>query len=261
MIEPLPLDNIAKKKSTLFYLGTFAYRLGSALEIIIVFVAWGLVFINISDLKGFSHQEILTYVLIGSLIGLTTNHLLHRIVINAISRNSFALLMDRPMQYLKKIIIKGFGASIFPFILSVGVHTALLYFFIDSFFVNTDIFYLAVIVVMIVLAFFTELLILYFMHLFVLWSIESSDAYNFILRLKKIFAGNYFPLSILPVMFVNVSLALPFAYSFFVPAELYLKKIELAVGLRGIGVQVVWILALYVTIKFVWTRKINKEKM
>ena len=168
--------------------------------------------------------------------------------------------MNSPASYLAKIIIRGFGRNILPFILSVAFQIFLLYFFIDDFKINSDPYYLSVIAVMLVLAFLSELLILYFLHFFVFWSVESAETYNFILRLKSILAGSYFPLVIWPAI-VNISLVLPFAYSCFVPAELYLKKIGPGIGLRGICVQAIWIMILYIILKIVWIRKTDRHNI
>lgn len=77
-------------------------------------------------------------------------------------------------------------------------------------------------------------------------------------RLKRFFAGGYFPLSLLPSGFVTVSFFLPFAYSIFVPAQLYLSKISPWIGLQGLGVQLVWILILALIIKLVWFKGLKR---
>jgi len=80
------------------------------------------------------------------------------------------------------------------------------------------------------------------------------------MRLKKILAGNYFPLNILPMAFVSISMFLPFAYSFFVPAQLYLNKINQAQAIKGIGVQIIWIVIFFIIIKIAWKKKVRDLK-
>ena len=232
----------------------FLFFFGQRLIGLAVLAVWILLFKDRAVLGGLTLEDALVYILIGNLIASAAGHLLKRIVIRDISRDNFSLLMNSPLVYFKKILVAGFGRNIFPFILSIAIHISLLYFFLDDLKINSDPRYLALILVMIVLAFLSELLILYFFNFFVFWSVTSAGPYSFILRLKNLLAGNYFPLSIFPLI-VNVSLALPFAYSCFVPAELYLKKIDLSVGLRGLGIQLIWIIILYAAIKMVWIRK------
>jgi ABC-type uncharacterized transport system permease subunit len=40
--------------------------------------------------------------------------------------------------------------------------------------------------------------------------------------------------------------------------QLYLKKIDLITGLKGLGVQIIWIIILYFIIKLVWNRGLKK---
>lgn len=98
----------------------------------------------------------------------------------------------------------------------------------------------------------------YLIGLVAFWTDEVDGLYATHERLRKIFSGGYFPISILPVFFVNLSYALPFAYSFFVPAQLYLKKIDLAAGIRGIFVQITWIIVLYFLSNWVWRRGLKR---
>ena len=118
--------------------------------------------------------------------------------------------------------------------------------------------YLLVIFIMLVLAFVTELLLSYLVGLIAFWTDEVDGLYRTIERVEKFFSGGYFPLSILPAGFVNASFLLPFAYSFYVPAQLYLKKIDLATGLKGILVQLAWIVLLYGLVRVVWERGLRK---
>lgn len=260
MFKPAYLDSIYKKRSFFGFIKNAVYRIGGGVEVLALIAVWIFIFKDRTALGGLTLEDTLIYILIGNLIGSAAEHLLRRIVVHDISQDNFSLLMNAPLSYLKKILVAGFGRSIFPFILSIAVHISLLYFFLDGLKINSDPRYLIVIFAMIVLAFLFELLILYFFNFFVFWSIAAAAPYSFILRIKNFLAGNYFPLSIFPAI-VSFSLAMPFAYSCFVPAELYLKKIDLSVGLRGLGVQLIWIIILYVAIKIVWNRKKHQRKI
>ena len=100
----------------------------------------------------------------------------------------------------------------------------------------------------IVLGFIFEFLLAFAAKSFISWSEESNYFLKIISRLKKLIAGNYFPLSLLSLSVLNLSLFLPFAYSFFVPTQLYLGKLSLDYALRGLLVQIFWILVLYTII-------------
>jgi ABC-type uncharacterized transport system permease subunit len=70
----------------------------------------------------------------------------------------------------------------------------------------------------------------------------------------------YFPLSFLGVSFLTISLFFPFAYSFYVPTQLYLNNISYEQGVIGLMVQLFWIVVLYFVIKISWKRKVISTK-
>ena len=98
------------------------------------------------------------------------------------------------------------------------------------------------------------MLLSYLIGLIAFWTDEVDGIYSSIDSLKRFFSGGYFPLSLLPQSFVTLSFLLPFAYSIYVPTQLYLRKIDLTTGLKGVAVQLIWIGVLSLIIKFVWTR-------
>jgi ABC-2 type transport system permease protein len=98
----------------------------------------------------------------------------------------------------------------------------------------------------------------YLIGLVAFWTDEVSGLYATIDRLKKFLSGGYFPLNLLPLTYIKISYALPFSYSFFVPTQLYLGKINIATAINGIYVQGAWIILLALIIALVWRRGIRR---
>lgn len=255
-----PIINITEKKGVMRYLGIFLYKTGGAVELLIVVFVWVLIFrddlLSVNLTKG----EMITYLVTGNLIGLLTGYLLERMVVWGISSDDSRLLIHRPVKFFGKIFKNGFGRNFIPFILVILFNLGILYYFKDNLVVNFDAMYLAVIFIMVLLAFVTEVLFAYLLRFFVFWFFESNDRYNILIRLKKIVSGNYFPINFLPPVYVSLSLVLPFSYAFFVPTQLYLKKMSLIDGYFGLVIQVGWIILFYSLIRFFWIRKLNKQQ-
>jgi ABC-2 type transport system permease protein len=131
-------------------------------------------------------------------------------------------------------------------------------FFFKLMIFNFNLVYLLLILIMLVLAFLTELLLAYLVGLIAFWTDEAEGLYNSVENLKRLFSGGYFPLSLLPAIFLNISFLLPFAYSFYIPTQVYLKKISIDQGVKGLGVQLAWIVVLSLVIRFVWNKGIKK---
>lgn len=240
---------------------SFIHKVNGLLEIIIILAIWVAIFSSRDILGDFTRREMITYIIFGNLIGIIVNYLLQGVLRSSIGEKSNELLIKNPILFLVKIFLRGFGQNFLVFITLGIINLVVLYFFLDNFIVNTDRKTLTVIGVMMFLAFVSDFLIIYLVRMFAFWSMENQDSHVVLSRLKKFVAGNYFPLSLLPTSMLNISFVFPFAYSFFVPAELYLNKIDIALGVQGLGIQMIWIVIIYYTIKFVSYKQKSKIEL
>ena len=228
------------------------YRIGEIGEVIVLILMWSAIYGEQETVAGFTLREMATYLLVGNLFNSAVRNFLADIVSHDIKNGKLSAFLVKPMEYFHFILWREVGRNTFTMVISALSNAIVILLFMNMFIWNFDIAYILVIVAMIILAFFTEFLISYIVGLVSFWTDEVDGLHTTIDRVKKFFSGGYFPISLLPAIFVNVSLALPFAYSFYVPAQLYLKKIDLSVGLQGLLVQFVWIAALYGISRIVW---------
>lgn len=231
-----------------------AYRVGEMAEAVVLVLMWTAIYSDQNVIKGFTLPEMITYFLIGNLFSAATRNFLPGLMSRDIKDGGLSMFLLRPMSYFSFILSREIGRISFVTTLSLITNGFIILFFLNYFIFNLDILFLLLILIMIILAFITELLISYIVGLVAFWTDEVEGLHSTFDKLKKLFSGGYFPISILPVFFVNVSYALPFAYSFFVPAQLYLKKIDLMMGVRGIFIQIIWIIALYAISNWVWKK-------
>lgn len=254
------IDKPNQKRSVADRLGSFMYKLGGSMEIMIIILFWILVFKNIGTFDGFNREQIITYILVGGMIGIIGGYMLNRIIVEGISRENIDILITNPYKYFFRVLKRLFKKTFFLFLFSFLLQVLLLYYLVDNIVINKDINYWIVILIMIFLSLVSEFLMFYLFRILFIKNIESKEFYKVINRLKNIFSGRYFPLSMLGVLFLNISMSLPFAYSFFVPTQLYLKEIELEKGIKGLFIQIFWIIVFYVGIRFFWNNRNKKEK-
>jgi len=257
-------NNIARpvRKTGLWtHLRNFAGKVSMVMETLGLILVWLLIFSDKHNLGGFSRREMISYILIGNLISFITGYLLERIIARDLMKTDSKLLVYRPLVYFGHMLANGLGRIFAQFIVAVAVYLTIVFFFAGQLVINLEPAYIAIICAMIVLAFLTEFLLAYLVHLHVFWTIESPELYRIMIRIKKLFAGNYFPLSLLPANIFYASAMLPFAYSFFMPTELYLKKIGLKAGLAGLGAQMIWIVVLYLVVRKMWAKKTAAKKI
>lgn len=262
MFQITPLDKTPEPTGFIKHLKIIIVRLGSILEIVLILSFWWLIFSQQESFAGFTLKEIITYILVGNIISFTASFLWSRMIAKDIKGTDSKMIIYKPFRYFRYILTHAFSRCFAPLMISIGLNLLLLQILIGSFPLNLNIPILSTMLVIIILAFFTEFMIAYLINLYIFWTIESVDVYRVILRFKKLLSGAYFPLTILPLAFSQTILLLPFAYSFYVPTQLYLGKISLTQGIAGIFIQLFWIIILYVIIKFAWSKKhakINKQ--
>ena len=254
------INNQKVKKSSVEAIGLFLVKIGSSFEVVFILLIWFFIFSNAGVLGDFTVNDMIAYLLIGNLIGLFTSYLLRKTVRFNIGRGDLKMFYYKPFSYIIRVFTRTLKKIILPFFLSISLNIILLYFFVDNIYLNSDLNYLILIIVMMILAFFIELLLAFIFDIYIFWFFESRNLSAMISRLKKIFAGAYFPLSFLGTGFLAISLFFPFAYSFYVPTQLYLKNISFEAGLIGLFVQFAWIVMLYFIIKISWRKKIVNTK-
>jgi ABC-2 type transport system permease protein len=236
----------------------FAYRVGDMAEDVVLILMWTAIYGDERVIKGFTLPEMVTYILIGNLFSSVVRNFLSGIMSRDIKDGSLSMFLAKPISYFNFIFFREIGRMSLVTIMSLFTNVLVVLFFLNSFVFNFDILSLLVISAMLLLAFVTEMLLAYLIGLVAFWTDEVDGLYSAFEKLKKLFSGGYFPLNLLPPAFVSLSFVLPFGYSFFVPAQLYLKKIDLGTGMKGILIQIIWIVALYALSNLVWKRGLKK---
>jgi len=248
------------KRKSLSLLVVFLQKISSGFEIVFILLVWFFIFSNANILGDFSIEDMVAYLLIGNLIGLLTSYLLHKSIGFNLGEDDSKMFYYKPLAYIFRVFSRSIRKLIIPFFLSILLNMILVYFFVNNLYLNSDIHYLLLIALMMILAFFTELFLALLIDLYVFWVFESRGIIKSLSRLKKIFAGAYFPLGFLGFKFLMISLFFPFAYLFYVPTQLYLKNISFKQGFYGLFVQVFWLVVLYSVIKLSWKKKFRTDE-
>lgn len=249
MFEITNINNPNKEKSSFKGLLFFLEKISGGLEILLILGAWFFIFFNHNIIFGLGQKEVITYILVANMFGLVTGIFLNRVLLHDIRGGEEEELLANPFKYLFKIVKTGFWINALPFVSALVFNFFLIYFFVGHIDINLDILTLIVIALIIFLSFIIQVLIFFIARFFAFWSFESVAQFKIVVKFKKILAGAYFPLSILPPLYLKISLMLPFAYAFFVPTEILLKKMTLEEGIFGIWIELLWIIILYAFVK------------
>lgn len=249
----------AWQRNLTFRFTTMTYRVGELAEILVLILMWSAIYATGSGtIKGFSLNEMITYVLIGNLAAVAVRNFIPGYVSRDINEGRLSMFLVKPISYIKFVFINELGRAFLATIISVGSQIVIICFFLDRIFINSDPVYILLILAMVFLSFIIELILGFIIGCIAFWTEEVDGIQMTIERIKRFFSGGYFPLSLLPISLITTSNYLPFQYSFFIPASIYLKKMSLMEGVRGLGVQFIWIILLSIILHFVWKRGLRK---
>ncbi len=249
----------AWQRNLTFRFTTMTYRIGEIAEVLVLILMWSAIYATGSGaIKGFTLNEMITYVLIGNLASTAVRNFLPSYISRDINEGRLSMFLVKPISYIKFVFINELGRILFATLISLGSIVAVIFFFLDKIYINTQSSYIFLILAMMFLSFVIELLIGFLIGCIAFWTEEVDGIQMTIERIKRFFSGGYFPLSLLPISLITTSNYLPFQYSFFIPASIYLKKMSLSDGVRGLGIQLIWIVLLSLILHFVWKRGLRK---
>jgi ABC-2 type transport system permease protein len=246
------------QRSITYRFTVIAYRIGELAEILIIIAMWSAIYSHQTSIGGYTLNQMLTYLILGNLINVITRNFLTDYMSRDIREGTLSFLLIKPVDFFRYIIAREIGRTSLTSVIAVCTQVTVLLVFHKLFIFNHDVRVWIILTIMVFLAFWLELLQAFLTALITFWTDEVTALYTVMGRLEKFFSGGYFPLNLLPPLFVTVSFCLPFAYSFFIPTQLYLGKISLVQGLQGLVVQVIWIALLYGLIKLVWKRGLKR---
>lgn len=241
-----------------FRFTVISYRIGELLEMVVLIVMWSAIFEGQEMIRGFTLPEMVTYVLFGNLAHILTRNFIADLVPRQIKTGKLSQYLIQPISYFTYLFSQELGRIFLALILSIFTQLCAILLFSKYFIVHADIPTLCIIAIMLLLAFCTELLLNFLFSMVSFWTLEVDGLFSTIERLKKFFAGGYFPLNLLPSALATLSFFLPFAYTFYVPALLYLGKMDIGTGLKGLLIQTVWIGILASLIFFIWKRGLRR---
>jgi len=254
----LAIMNIWWQRGFTYRLSIFAYRVGEVFEMLVLILMWSRIFENQNVISGYTKEEVITYVLLGNLFSVIIRSFARDRISGDIYKGQLSSYLVKPMSYLTYVWIRDLGRAAFPTIFSILTGATVIFFFRDIVVLPTDPWLWLILIGMLLLAFVTEQLIGILIGFIAFWTDDTDAIYEVVARLKRFFSGAFFPIALLPTLFVTISFYLPFAYTFFVPAQLFLGKMTNAEAAHGLLIQLAWIIILQLLVMFVFRKGLRK---
>ncbi len=236
-----------------------AYAFGNIAELVTLAVIWTAVFKGVAMIRGYTYQEMITYVIFSWFFSfLTTTYAFERNIARDIHLGTLANMIMKPVSYLRYSITVASGRIVIAFFIFLAQTALVILFFREQIVFSADAKTILLLCAMLIASYFINLFCSIVVGFFAFWTIEIDGMYYFFKTVSKFLSGFYFPINLLPAALASVSFAFPFAYTVFVPVQLFLGKISFAEGLRGLAVEMLWLVVLYVIIKIMWRSGLKK---
>ncbi len=237
----------------------FSYRIGGFLEIFIQIIIWNIIYKSTDLVYGYTYNEMITYILIGYLFYfLTSNYGFETHIAKSIRLGTLSSILCKPISWLSYILSTALGRVYVTLISSLGMQLAIILLFYKSIIPPESVMTIVIIFLLMILGFFIKVSLSIIIGMVAFWTVYVGGIQYSAKMFMSFFSGSFFTLALLPTSLLKIALWMPFAYTFFVPTQIYLGKMTIAEGWRGVMISVLWLLVLCVIIKIVWERGIKK---
>lgn len=236
-----------------------SYAFGNIAELLVLVVIWSAVFKNVNMIKGYTSNEMISYVVFSWFFAfLTTNYAFEQNVAKDIQLGTLSNFLVKPMSYMRYMVAISLGRISIAFIVVLVQGALVMYVFSNALHFSINSQTAILLVAMLVASYFLNLFMAILIGMIAFWTTEIVGIQYSIKVFVKLISGSYFPINLLPTAIINISMVFPFIYTVFIPVQLYLGKISFMEGMRGFGIEILWLIALYVVIKIVWRFGLRK---
>lgn len=237
--------------------GAYIGIASTALQIVILFFLWQVVYAGKDSLNGMTHSQMNSYLILSQAISMQFAFGLNNKVADDIYSGNITFDLLRPISYMKycAAIKFGYSASViflrWPaiFLISIvffgfGLPASLIHFFA----------FLVSLLLSFLLLFYVEFMV----GLISFYTLNKYGVRTLKDALLAFLSGTLVPLSFLPGWLRIFTMALPFQYTVSVPANLYIGVIPLEQIPITLMNEIIWIVFLYLMAKGFYTISIKK---
>jgi ABC-2 type transport system permease protein len=229
----------------------FISLLGSLIFIVAMFYLWKAIFDNRETLSGFSWNEMKAYIFVTFL----TNSLISWYSETRISRRIISgdVAMDllKPLDFQKARVAETIGASLIEGCMAAVIICVVLLLTgaipLPGTWLAALLFLLSLVASLLI-----KFGLVYLAGLLCFWTASGIGIAWMRAAVTNFFSGALVPLAFFPGWLERTAQMLPFQGIVYIPASIYLGKIEGMAAVQQIGIQWVWVVALWVAGKWMW---------
>jgi ABC-2 type transport system permease protein len=257
MNKYLQIFKISFQEEFAYKINFIMWRVRNAFQIIITFFLWNTIFSNPGQvIFGYDRARILTYVFALMIVRALVLSARAVDVSSDVAEGNLSNYLVKPISYFKYWFTRDVASKALNLGFAAVEFAALFLILKPPFYFQTNAFVLLAFLIAVVLAMLIFFCLLFIISAVPFWAPELGWGAQFLVTtvILEFLSGSLFPIDILPPILQKIVMTLPFPYMIFFPVQVYLGKITGVAQVQGFLISAVWLAALWISMKYVWTK-------
>ena len=249
-------------QSNLVYRWNFAVRASfSLVHLTFVFVLWGAAFAGQAGIGGFDLRQTLTYFVVMLMLQFFISAMNEDYEISEEIRNGLInQFLLKPINYYLYRFSLFISARLVSGLLALVPIILIFPLLADKMVLPPLGWKYAAAIPALLMSALIQFTIAYCFGLLTFWFLEIQSFIILSLAVETVLGGQVFPLDLLPKWLYDFSAYLPYYYQMYFPAALLTGRItDPAFVLRGLGIQLFWVVALLGAAQLLWARGLRRH--
>lgn len=245
-------------QNTVAYRGAFIISIiGNLIYLLSIFYLWHVVFSSNEQLGGLSWEQMKGYLIISFFMNGLISFYSEGSISGKIVDGSVALDMLKPVDFQKARLSEVLGASVFESIVCIAMILILAPTIFSGVY-NPSWYTWPLLIVSVSAALLIKFSIVYLTCLLCFYTTSRYGLTLARTAIMSLLSGALIPLMFFPKWLEVLCMYLPFQGIVFIPASIYLERVDAIEALRLIGLQCVWVAILWAAGKLLWNWAIKQ---
>jgi ABC-2 type transport system permease protein len=232
-------------------------RIFGNISIVFIQISIWTALLGTGTLKGIDIQAMITYSLINMSVSMILMNKVIYVVDDKLKTGNITSDLLKPISYPLLLFFDQLGNVVFQIIFTV-VPTILISWLLFGFSFPTEPYAIVAFVISLLLALLISFLLGYLIALVSFWFLTTFALDWMVTALITVFSGSFLPLWFFSAEWKFIADMLPFQFLGFVPAAIYMEKMDASEIIWMLGKGSLWVLLLWCATKLLWWRAIKR---
>lgn len=245
-----------------YKVGFFMRIVGGLIQVLIMYYLWLAIFNSSSSdtINGFTSSEMIIYVIMSYITAQLISISNEWAIADDILTGSIATNLIKPIKYEKRILSESIGQVVLN-VCTISIPVWICFYLYRFIAYKETPPSLSNILLFLVSAIFGFIIMFLFNFIFSISAFYVTYIWGFMLCKSIVinfFSGQLIPIVFFPKAMQGILKYLPFSGMNYTPVMIYMGKLSMNEILFSIGVQVVWIVILFLLYKILWGKAIKR---